>query len=107
MVGMKGTRKKVRNLCADLLKVRWKDESGTHKGDFAVLEDISTEGACLKLEQPLSKGTVLSILYPRGQYRGTVRYCVEDVTGYLIGVKFAEGYRWSRDQYDPAHLLRL
>ncbi len=100
-------RKEVRNLCADLLKVRWKDESGTQKGDFAVLEDISAEGACLKLDQPLANGTEVSILYPRGQYRGTVKYCVKDITGYLIGVKFSDGYRWSRSQYDPAHLVLI
>jgi hypothetical protein len=104
---MKGTRKNTRNLCADLLKVRWKDPSGTQNGEFAVLEDISPDGACLKLERAIAQDTEVRILYPRGQYRGTVRYCVADISGFLIGVKFAPGIRWSRSQYDPAHLIRL
>ena len=104
---MTGTRRAPRHLCADLLKVRWKDDSGNRRNEFAVLDDISTDGVCLKIDQPITQGTDIKILYPGGHYRGAVRYCVRDVSGYLVGVKFALGYRWSRKEYDPAHLLPL
>ena len=100
-------RKSTRNLCADLLKIRWKDAEGNQVKDFAVLEDISNGGACLKLEQPVPKDAEVRIIYPRGQFRGTVQYCVPDMTGYRIGVKFAPGNKWSKSQFQPAHLLRL
>ena len=104
---MTETRQTLRHLCADLLKVRWKDDSGIQRKEFAVLDDISTGGACLKIDQPIAQGNDVKILYPGGHYRGTVKYCVRDVTGYLVGVKFALGYRWSRNEYDPAHLMPL
>jgi hypothetical protein len=104
---MSEKRHRARNLCADLLKVRWKDESGVLHLEYALLDDISAEGASLKFDQPIVADTEVTILYPNGQYRGTVKYCIADLSGYLIGVGFAPGYRWSQKSYNPAHLLRV
>ncbi len=104
---MGGTRRNPRMLCADLLRIRWKDPSGIVRKEFGCLDDISQGGACLKVDEPIAKGTILTILYPKGKYEGRIQYCTSEVTGYYIGVEFLPGYQWSRSQYDPPHLLRF
>ena len=54
----KDARREKRDLCADLIKVCWKNEAGEHFQDWATLEDISASGACLQSEQPVPPGTV-------------------------------------------------
>ncbi len=104
---MIGTRRNPRMLCADLLKIRWKDYSGVARKDVGNLDDISPGGACLRVDEPIEEGTVLTIIHPKGRYEGRIRYCIHEATGYYIGVEFLPGYRWSRSQYDPPHLLRF
>jgi len=103
----RGRRGVLRNLCADLLKIRWSDESGASRRELATLEDISPTGACLKVEKAIPVGTTLTILYPSGSYQGRVRHCDPQMEWYFIGVEFSPGYRWSKDQFEPAHLLQF
>jgi len=107
MVMARGRRSALRNLCADLLKIRWTDEAGSGRRELATLEDISPTGACLKVENEIPVGTTLTILYPRGSYQGRVKHCDPQRDWYFVGVEFTPGYRWSREQYEPAHLLQL
>jgi hypothetical protein len=100
-------RQEERSLCADLLKVRWKTESGASRMEYATLEDISSGGACLQLEEPIPPGTPLVLFYPSGSYRGRVKYCDSREGIHLIGMEFDPGYRWSRRQYKPSHLLQF
>ena len=104
---MNGMRRNARNLCADLLKIRWRDGAGSVRKGYACLEDISTEGACFHVEELIPLDTDLTVLYPGGKYEGHVKYCVPQEGGHLIGIQFKAGYRWSRSQYDPPHLLRF
>jgi PilZ domain len=71
---MKDRRKNDRNLCADLLGVRWVEEGRT-RIEAATLEDISTHGVCLQIENAIPVGTPVSIYYRTGKYRGKVKYC--------------------------------
>ena len=103
----RGRRGVLRNLCADLLKIRWSDDSGASHRELATLEDISPTGACLKVEKAIPVGTTLTILYPSGSYQGQVRHCDPQMEWYFIGVEFSPGYRWSKDQFEPAHLLQF
>jgi hypothetical protein len=103
----RGRRNALRSLCADLLKIRWTDESGAGRREVATLEDISPTGACLKVENPIPVGTTLTILYPSGSYQGRVQHCDPQMDWYFVGVEFTPGYRWSREQYEPAHLLQF
>jgi len=100
-------RKDPRNLCADLLKIRWKDEGGCAHREYASLEDISERGLCLRLDLPINPGCQVTILYPKGKYEGRVKHCHFENDNHLIGIEFLPGYRWSRRQYDPAHLLQF
>jgi hypothetical protein len=96
-----------RNLCADLIKVVWTDESGAKHKELAALEDISPGGACIQLEHSITVDTPISILYPDGRYHGRIRYCVFLQTGYFAGIEFDPGYQWSKHQFMPSHLLEL
>ena len=94
-----------RLLCADLVDVQWKDQTGRIRRGVANLEDISLSGACLQVERPVALGTPFRITYPNGVLMGKVRYCVFREIGYFLGVEFEPGNRWSQRSYKPQHLL--
>ena len=103
---MKDRRKNDRNMCADLLGVRWVEE-GRSRIEAATLEDISANGVCLQIETHIPVGTPVSVYYPMGKYQGRVKYCKPYPVGYLLGIAFDEGYRWSKSDFEPSHLLEL
>ncbi len=96
-----------RSLCADLIKIVWTDDSGNKRKELAVLEDISSDGACLQLEHTIPVDTQISLLYPQGKYCGRVRHCSFQHTGFFLGIEFEPGYKWSKSEYLPSHLLEL
>jgi hypothetical protein len=100
-------RREERNECAQLINVVYKDDAGRKRKLPAVLEDISPGGACLMLEEPIPPDTAISLLYPNGRYYGRVKYCELKPTGYFAGIEFESGYRWSRRQFKPEHLLQF
>ena len=75
-------------LCADLVDVQWKDQSGRTRRGVANLEDISLSGACLQVDRPVPHGTILRMSYPNGELSGIVKYCVFREIGYFLGVEF-------------------
>jgi hypothetical protein len=100
-------RAEARMLCADMLEIRWKDRSGkSHKGT-ALLEDISSSGACLQLEAPVPLGSEIGWEAPGQFFSGYVRYCVYREIGYFVGVEFGKASKWSQKNYRPRHLLDL
>ena len=92
-------------LCADLVDVQWKDQSGRTRRGVANLEDISLSGACLQVDRPVPQGTTLRMSYPNGELAGIVKYCVYREIGYFLGVEFEPGNRWSQRHFRPQHLL--
>lgn len=54
-------RTEPRLMCADMVAVRWKDESGVEQQASALLDDISTSGACLNLDSPVPLGASVVI----------------------------------------------
>ena len=72
-----------RNMCAELLTIRWSNEDGRRKTEVATLEDISPKGACLRLENPIPAETQVSLHYPKGKYEGKVKYCRYQEIGYV------------------------
>jgi hypothetical protein len=104
---MIGRRQDIRNLCADLLDIHWKDDTGTTHDEVATLEDISSSGACVKMDQPVKINTILTIKYPNGKFVGRVKHCKSESIGYFIGVQFLKGYRWDQRKYRPEHLLQF
>jgi hypothetical protein len=104
---MREARAEARLLCADMLEVCWKAAAGQKCRTTALLEDISRSGMCLQLEIPLDIGTHIDIHCPGEKLTGTVRYCVYREIGYFVGVELDHGRQWSRQRYEPQHLLDL
>jgi hypothetical protein len=102
---MKERRTDPRLLCAELVQVVWKDQSGQQRRRVANLEDISLTGICLQMESLVPEGTLLSMQYGDGQLVGTVRYCAFRDNAYFLGIRFEEGCRWSTRHFRPEHLL--
>ena len=98
-------RVETRMLCADLVDLHWKDQSGKTRRLIANLEDISLSGACIQLDRPIPLGTKVRLMYPKGELSGSIRYCVFREIGYFLGVEFEPDCRWSLRQYKPQHML--
>jgi len=94
-------------LCADMVEIRWKDRSGRQRKATALLEDISSHGACLQLESPMPLGVEVAWDSPKQFFAGYVRYCVYREIGYFVGVEFSRSSRWTKQAYAPQHLLDL
>ena len=100
-------RREDRELCADLVKVQWKTESGKTQHEWGILEDISPSGACLEMEKKVEPDTIVSMEFPTDRCQARVIYCRFDTVKYLIGVEFTQGYRWSRRKFKPRHLIQF
>jgi hypothetical protein len=104
---MQDRRSENRLLCADMIEVTWRDGNGRARRATGVLEDISRCGACVQLETPIETGAEVSLNCAQGPLAGVVRYCVYQEIGYFAGIQFGEETRWSRQQFEPQHLLDL
>jgi hypothetical protein len=100
-------RSEIRMLCADMLEIRWESEFGQVYNQTALLEDISSTGACLQLEKPVPTGVECRLRCRGGNLVGRIRYCVYREIGYFAGLEFSKGSRWSRHSFRPQHLLDL
>ncbi len=94
-------------LCSELVDVSWQDDQGRQRKALANLEDISVSGICLQMDCPVPLDTLLHICHPKGEFEGSVRYCLYREIGYFLGVQFAPGCKWSPNAYQPQHLLDL
>jgi hypothetical protein len=92
-------------LCADLVKIEWLDKCGVAHSAVANLEDISSSGACLQMEEDVPLQSVVKITHEKGAFEGKVRYCLFKDIGYFLGVEFEPGQRWSAKNFKPMHLL--
>ena len=104
---MRPERQEDRELCADLVKVQWKTESGATRNEWAILEDISASGACLEFEEFIPPDTIVSLQFKKDRCQARVKYCKPDKINYLLGVHFENGYRWSRRKFKPDHLIQF
>lgn len=102
---MQDRRVNPRMLCADLVKIEWRDKAGGLHSIVANLEDISLSGACLQIEEDIPLQTTVSLVHASGSLQGRVRYCVFKEIGYFLGVEFEPGHRWSSREFRPMHLL--
>ena len=104
---MQEKRSEIRLLCADMVEVTWRDGNGRTRRATGVLEDISPCGACVQLETPIEAGAEATIACAQGRMEGVVRYCAYREIGYFVGIQFEEDNRWSRERFEPQHLLDL
>ncbi|HTQ53201.1 MAG TPA: hypothetical protein VMI94_02010 [Bryobacteraceae bacterium] len=85
----------------------WSEPPGHKRKSIALLEDISPSGMCLQFEIPLPLEAQVEVHCPGEKLAGVVRYCVYREIGYFVGIELAGSKRWSRQQYEPKHLLDL
>lgn len=102
---MQDRRVHPRMLCADLVKLEWRDKLGDAHTAVANLEDISLSGACLQLEEEVPLQSIVTMTHEKGSFEGKVRYCIFKDIGYFLGVEFEPGQRWSAKQFKPMHML--
>lgn len=102
---MQDRRENPRMMCADLVKVEWRDRNGCAQSTVANLEDISASGACLQLEEDVPPQTLVRISYEEGSFSGKVRYCIFRDIGYFLGIEFEPGHRWDAAKFQPLHML--
>jgi len=93
-------------MCAELLTIKWTDK-GHIRSEEGALEDISPTGASLKLQDPIPVETEVAVHYPKGKYLGKVKHCTFQETGYVIGIAFDDGYRWSKTDFQPSYLFEV
>jgi hypothetical protein len=96
-----------RLLCADMVEISWNDSGGRTRHATALLEDIAVHGACLQLDRALPLHIEITLEHPKGEMRGTVRYCIYREIGYFVGVQFTPESEWSPSKFTPQHLLDL
>ena len=98
---MNERRAEQRFMCSDLVTVQLEN-----KDDLLVanLEDISPSGACLGMEQAVPADAMMTLNCSGCQFRGKVRYCVFNESGYQVGLQLTE-CQWSKEAYEPKHLL--
>lgn len=102
---MEERRTEARMLCAELVKIEWRDKSGRRCVRTAHLEDISLSGACLSLETTVIRDAAVAIRYGDGELKGTIQYCLYRDGSYFLGIKFTEGCKWSSKHFKPEHML--
>jgi hypothetical protein len=98
---MNERRAEQRFMCSDLVTVELENQGQTV---VANLDDISPSGACLEMEQAVPTGAKMVLDCSGCRFRGEVRYCVSNQTGYQVGLRLME-CKWSKENYEPRHLL--
>jgi hypothetical protein len=101
---MKLVRLEKRLLCSDLVQVR-SENNGWEGVVEALLEDISADGACLQLSEPLPLNAKVQLVHEDVRFTGIVKYCHYREIGYFVGLQFDTASRWSSAAYEPMHLL--
>jgi hypothetical protein len=94
-----------RSLCSEIVQISWTDRAGWPRSANALLEDISPGGASLQTDVILPVSTKIDLYAGGAAIPCDVRYRAFREVGFFVGVQFANGYRWSRRQYLPKHLL--
>lgn len=110
---MRERRVENRLWCADLVRVNWRYADNDAGTVAAVLEDISSTGACIQMEGPIPVGAAVAIFaleHESGRevrFSGQVSYCEYRDFGYFVGIRLAEETKWSVGMFEPLHLTDL
>ena len=94
-------------MCADLITLGWVDSRGRQRREIVTLDDISAAGARLRIDEALPVETPILVQHPKASYRGRIKYCIYEQDGYYAGVAWDDGYRWSKTDFEPSHLLEI
>ncbi len=98
-------RAEPRFLCSDLVMLRWSDDERRRHEETVVLENISTSGACVQAEVPVTESARVTLLCGSAEFHGYVRSCYLRDDGYFIGIAFDADSKWSKAKFQPEHLV--
>ena len=101
-----------------MVKVEWSEGGNETRTVEAVLEDISAQGACVQVEEPIPAGAAITIsagcekagcgcLAREARFSGHVSHCEYRDYGYFVGIRLAEDTKWSSGVFEPQHLTNL
>jgi hypothetical protein len=90
-------RRQPRLLCAEIVQVSWTLAGGSHCRQFANLDDVSSNGACLVMDDPVPVGSMMVITCHSDEFKAKVRHCTQHGLGWLVGVEFEPDSRWRRE----------
>ena len=96
-----------RDMCSDLIEIRFEDQTGRQVIETGLVEDVSPAGLCVSLNLPVTAGCLVEFAAEGFSGRARVRYCELGDYSYLLGMEFSDGFRWDRQKWQPKHLLRL
>ena len=68
-------------------EVSWQDTTGTFFRAPGTLEDTSLSGACIRVQNPISIGSRITIKWHREQFSAEARNCRSDGHSFLLGVR--------------------
>ena len=88
-------------LCSHLVRCSFPDSDD--RPQVVVLEEIGTEGAGLAVETPYPIGLGVALATEGFEVRATITECQARETDFYIHVRFAHGYRWSPNDWEPDH----
>ena len=100
-------RQSARHMCSEFVQVSFWNERGREISEIGILEDVSLGGVCISLNIPIPVGAGARIHTRDFDGQVAVRYCELGDYGYLVGVEFADGYRWDEEKWEPEHLLAV
>jgi hypothetical protein len=69
------------------IKALWEDEAGTQHISPGKLEDLSDGGLCVRVNDPISVGSKLTVKWHRGEFSGTVVQCRQHGRDFVLGIK--------------------
>ncbi len=96
-----------RFLCADMVRLDWIVGEDNLRTEQALLEDISPQGGCVQMEEPLALGSIVMLTVGDTPFHGHVCYCTFRDDGYFIGLRFSDDSVWSAGLVEPQHLVNL
>ena len=101
------TRRQVRALCSELVRISFRDQRGRRIQEAAVLEDVAEKGVRISLSLPLTPGAQVGLQAAAFEVNAHVRYCELADIGFAVGLEFSDDFRWDEKEWAPEHLLRL
>ena len=101
-----------RHFCSNLVAVQLLEHGDTIREVIGNLEEISTSGASVNVEQAVDTGLALRIicsgLYGTVEFLGQVVDSQHDAhTGYHLQIEFSPGSQWSPEVFRPKHMIRV
>jgi hypothetical protein len=104
---MEQKRVEGRFLCADLARLDWIAKDDNLRSEQALLEDISSMGGCVQMEEPVAIGSTMMLTVGSTPFYGHVCHCTLRDEGYFVGLSFSNDTIWSAGVVRPQHLLVL